>query len=123
MGDLMLALYDQEGHLLAVRGDLDVADSGEREYTHVTATVSAPGDTVIHTPAPGKAVRLRWIYAVCDPTSDSSPLIRVRLGDEEIFRVFALSKRQVKTGAIDAPLVLNLSQGGSVAVTAIVEEV
>lgn len=100
-----------------------VSDSGEREYDHYPETVTDAGETVIHTPASGKAIRLRWLYAISSPTSETSPLITVKLGSEEIYRVFALSKRQVKTGAVDAPLIIDLSEAGLVAVTAILEEV
>jgi hypothetical protein len=101
-------------------------DSGEYEYTHKVATVTASGPTTIYTPATGKLLRLRWIYAVSDPGS-TSPLIRVFLGGTaskyEIFRVYALSKRQTISGPIDGPLIVDLSVAGSVAVTAILEEV
>jgi hypothetical protein len=103
--------------------ELEVADSGEREYLHVVATVTATGDTTIYTPAPGNAVRLRWIYAINDPTATSAPLISVRLGAVEVYRVWALSKRQRVTGPADGPLVVNLAGGGNVAVTALLEEV
>lgn len=100
-----------------------IPDSGEREYTHVVATVSASGDTTIHTPAAGKSIRLHWIYAINDPAATTPPLIKVKLGATEIYRVWALSKRQRKTGAVDAALVINLTGTGSVAVTAILEEI
>lgn len=103
--------------------DVDVADSGEREYTHVVATVTAVGDTVVYTPAAGKAVRLRWIYAINDPTATTAPLIRVSLGGQEIYRAWALSKRQRVTGPVDGDLVINLSGVANVAVTAVLEEV
>jgi hypothetical protein len=103
--------------------DVNVADSGEREYTHVVATVTASGDNIIHTPAAGKAIRLRWIYAINKPTSSSSPLIKIKLGATEPYRVWALSKRQKTTGPVDGALVVNLDIGGEVAVTAILEEV
>jgi hypothetical protein len=103
--------------------DVDVADSGERTYTHVVATVTASGDTTIHTPAAGMAIRLRWIYAINDPASTNPPLIKVRLGGTEVYRVWALSKRQLVLGAVDAPLIINLSTTGTVAVTAILEEI
>ena len=118
-----VAYVDEDGNLVTTDLDIDVRDSGEREYTHVVATVTATGDTVIHTPAAGKAVRLRWIYVISDPASDPAPLINVKLGTATIYRVYALSKRQVKTGDVDAALIINLSTSGSVAVTAILEEV
>lgn len=100
-----------------------VADSGEREYTHVCATVTASGDTTLYTPAAGKRVRVHWIYAINDPTASSPTLIKISLGAVEKFRVYALSKRQLMTGAVNDPLKINLSATGSVAVTAILEEV
>jgi hypothetical protein len=98
-------------------------DSGEYEYTHVVATVTASGSTTIYTPTAGKLIRLRWIYAINDPGSSATPLIKVFLGAQEYYRVFALSKRQAISGAIDAPLIINLSEAAEVAVTAILEEV
>lgn len=98
-------------------------DSGEQEYTHVVSTVTASGNTTIYTPAAGKRVRLRWIYAINDPGGTSNPLIKVFLGAEEKYRVYALSKRQLATGPVDGALIFNLSTTGSVAVTAILQEV
>lgn len=98
-------------------------DSTDTEGTHLVATVSDSGDTVIHTPALGKAIRLKWIYAINDPVATTVPLIKIRLGSNEVYRVWAIAKQQRKTGAIDAPLIVNLSTTGAVAVTAIFEEV
>lgn len=98
-------------------------DSGEYEYTHVVATVTASGPTTIYTPAAGKLVRLRWIYAVNDPSASTSPLIKIFLGGNEYFRAYAISKRQRVSGPINGPLIIDLSAAGSVAVTAILEEV
>lgn len=103
--------------------DWPVSDSGEREYMHVVSTVTAIGDTTIHTPAVGKAIRLRWIYAINDPTSSTAPLIKVSLGTQEIYRVWAISKRQRITGGLNEALTINLSQAANVAVTAVLEEV
>jgi hypothetical protein len=100
-----------------------VQDSGEQEYTHVVATVTASGATTVHTPAPGRRVKVHWIYALNDPGSSASPLIRIFLGDQEKFRVYALSKRQLMTGPVDGALVINLSEAAEVAVTALIEEV
>jgi hypothetical protein len=98
-------------------------DSGEHEYLHVVATVTVSGPTTVYTPAAGKRVRLRWIYALADPNGSSAPLIRVSLGAREIYRVYALSKRQQVTGPVNGALVIDLSTAASVAVTAILEEV
>lgn len=100
-----------------------VQDSGEQEYTHVVATVTAAGSTTLYTPASGKRVRLHWTYAINDPSASTNPLIKIFLGVEEKFRVYALSKRQMVTGPKDGSLIVNLSATGSVAVTALLEEV
>jgi len=98
-------------------------DSAEQQFTHVVATVTTSGSTTLHTPATGKAVRLRWIYAVGDPAAATTPLIKILLGAEEKYRVYAISKRQLVTGPVDGALIVNLSASGSVAVTALLEEV
>lgn len=98
-------------------------DSGETEFTHVVATVTESGSTTLHTPASGKRIRLRWVYAISSPDGGVNPLIRVFLGGAEKFRVYALSKRQVVTGPVDGALVIDLSEAATVAVTALLEEV
>ena len=103
---------------------IEVTDSAEREYTHVVATVTASGNTTIHTPASGNAIRLRWIYVMTDPTSTSVPLVKVSLGASEKYRIYGgLQKRQVTTGAVDDALIVNLSSTGNVVVTAVLEEI
>lgn len=97
-------------------------DSAEIEFTHVVATVTASGNTIVHTPASGKRIRLRWIYAINDPGSSASPLIKISLGNEEKYRVFAISMRQMTTGPVDGALVVNLSEAAEVAVTFLLEE-
>ena len=77
----------------------------------------------MYTPVVGKSVQLRWISAISDPALTASPLIQVFLGAEEKYRVYALSKRQLVTGPINGPLSISLSAAGSVAVTAILEDV
>jgi hypothetical protein len=98
-------------------------DSGETEFTHVVATVTSSGTTTVYTPAAGRRVRLRWIYALADPNGSSAPLIRVSLGAREVYRVYALSKRQLVTGPVNGALTIDLSTAANVAVTAILEEV
>jgi hypothetical protein len=107
----------------SLSGVSHVQDSGEQEYTHVVATVTASGSTTVYTPASGRRVRLRWIYALNDPGSSASPLIKVLLGAEEKYRVYALSKRQLVTGPVNGALIINLSEAAEVAVTALLEEV
>lgn len=89
----------------------------------MVATVTASGNTTVHTPAAGKRIRLHWMYAINDPSATTPPLIKVFLGADEKYRVYALSKRQMATGPMDGALIINLSTAGSVAVTALIEEV
>jgi len=103
---------------------VDAQDSGEREYTHVVATVTNSGTTTVYTPAAGKSIKLRWLFITPSLESDPFPLIGVKIGSTDLYRFYgAMAKRQVKTGAVNAALTVNLSVSGSVAVTAILEEV
>lgn len=98
-------------------------DSGEQDYTHVVATITASGSTTVYTPTAGKRIRLRWIYAINDPGSTATPLIKIFLGNQEKFRVYAISKRQWTTGPIDGALIVNLSEAAEVACTFLLEEI
>ena len=98
-------------------------DSGEYDFTHVVSTVTASGSTTVYACPAGRRLRLRWIYALNDPGSTATPLIKVFLGAEEKFRVYALSKRQYVTGPVNGSLIVDLSEAASVAVTALLEEV
>lgn len=105
------------------QNSVESGDAGEREYTHACFTVTAIGDTTLITPTGSNRIRLRWIYAINDPTAATPTLIKISLGATELYRVWALSKRQRKTGTAGAPLVVNLSAVGNVAVTVIYEEI
>jgi hypothetical protein len=98
-------------------------DSGEQDYTHVVATITASGSTTVHTPTAGKRIRLRWVYAINDPGSSATPLIKIFLGNQEKFRVYAISKRQWTTGPVDGALIVNLSEAAEVACTFLLEEI
>lgn len=91
--------------------------------TAFAGQVTASGDTTVITPASGSAVQVYWIYAVSDPNNSSSPLITVKLGTESIYCGYALSHWEVFTGAVDDPLIINLDQAISVAVTVHYKEV
>ncbi len=93
------------------------------EPTVVVATVTASGDTTIHTPAAGMRVQLKWVSAINDPDEATNPLIKILLGSDEKYRAYAVAHREAFTGAVDAPLVVNLSGVASVAVTAHLVEV
>ena len=88
----------------------------------MVGTVINAGSTTLYTPAAGKRIRLHWMYAISDPSASTNPLINVFLGANAIYRVYALSKRQVFSGPVDGALIVNLSMAGSVAVTALLEE-
>jgi hypothetical protein len=98
-------------------------DSGEQDYTHVVATLTSAGSTVIYTPQSGRSLQLRWIYAINDPASSTSPLIQVFLGAQEKYRVYAISKRQLITGPLNGALSITLSGTGNVAVTVLLQEI
>lgn len=101
----------------------DRSDSGEEEFTHVVATITASGNTTVYTPTSGRSVRLRWVYAINSPGSTANPLIRIFLGAQEKYRAYAISKRQMVTGPVDGPVIINLDAAASVAVTILLEEV
>lgn len=90
--------------------------------TPVCATVTASGDTDIHTPAAGMAVRLFWVSAINDPDEATTPLVKVLLGATEVYRAYAVAHWEVFEGGADEPLTINLSAAASVAVTAHIEE-
>ncbi len=99
-----------------------LADTAATEVTPVTETVIASGDTTVYTPTSGKAVRLVWVSAINDPDEAASPLIKISLGGTELYRAYAVAHRQQFEGAVDAPLVVNLSEAASVAFTAHIQE-
>lgn len=104
--------------------DVNVADSGEREYLHYATDITNIGDNTVLTPAAGKRIRIRWIYAINDPTASTPCKIRIRFGTKpDIYNVWALSKRQVVTGAVNEPLIVNLSATANIAFTVIYEEI
>lgn len=102
---------------------LPTSDSTDVEWISRATTVTNAGDTVIYTPAPGKRIRLHWIYAINDPVSSSSTKITVKIGGTTYYVAWALSKRQQFTGPVDGVLTINLSSPGDVAVTAFLEEI
>ena len=100
--------------------DVDARYGGGK--TAVVATVTASGDTTIHTPASGNAIRLFWVSAINDPDEASTPLIKVLIGSTELYRTYAVAHWEVFEGAANEVLKVNLSAAGSVAVTAHIEE-
>lgn len=97
-------------------------DTTDLEYTPVALTLTSAGDNVVYTPAAGKRVRIHWVYAINDPTLPSTK-ITIKIGAQTYYVAWAISKRQRFTGAVDAPLVVNLSTAGNVAFTVFVQEI
>lgn len=93
------------------------------DATAAVATVTASGSTTVITPASGKRLRVYWMYAVPDPDSSDSPLIKISLGGTEIYRTYGVTHQQRFTGPVDGVLAVDLSASGSVAVTVHYEEV
>lgn len=90
--------------------------------TPVPFTVTASGDTTIHTPASGKAVRLFSISAATDPDQSTTPLIKVLIGSTEKTRGHVISGWEIREGAADEVLKINLSELSSVSGTAYITE-
>jgi hypothetical protein len=84
-----------------------------------TAQVTAAGDTTIHTPAAGKAIRLFWISALNDPDQVQTPRITIKFSGatSNLYAAYAIAHWEIFTGAVNAPLVVNLDQSGDVAIT------
>lgn len=93
----------------------------------VTATVTASGDTVIRTPAAGNRIDLYWASAV-NRDDNAQPSIQIKLAsdsdpDRECYRLPVLGHWEKFVGAVDAPLIVNLSTAALVDVTAHIIEV
>lgn len=87
----------------------------------VVATVTTVGDTVVHTPAAGKAIRLFWVNAINkDPNND--PTIKILIGSQEFYRVVAVSHWEPFEGIANATMKVNLSTTASVEFTAHIQE-
>lgn len=84
----------------------------------LTETVVAGGETTILTPPAGQSIRLFWVSAMADPDEANSPLIRVLLGGDEIYRAYVIAQWEIFTGDLNAALKVDLSSPASVAVTA-----
>jgi hypothetical protein len=110
-------------NLSSAQDNVRAFDSTDSEYLRVATSVTATGDTTLITPAAGKRIRLQWVYAINDPTAVLSTKITIKLGTAVQYVAWAISKRQQLTGAVDAPLIVNLSNLGDVAVTVFYQEV
>lgn len=110
-------------NLSSAQDNIRAFDSTDSEYLRVATSVTTAGDTTLVTPSAGKRIRLQWVYAINDPTASIATKLTIKLGTAVQYVAWAISKRQQLTGAVDAPLVINLSQSGDVAVTVFYQEV
>lgn len=95
---------------------------GERYPDTFAGTVTALATTVI-TPSAGKSIEVYWVYALTDPDSDTSPLITVSLGTRKVYSGYAISHTATLLGGINQPVVIELSESATVAVTIHYKEV
>ncbi len=101
-------------------------DSGEQDWKTAKATVVNSGETVVLTPAAGKRIVIRKVYALNDPAITIPALIQVMLlnddGVNEWIRNYGILTRQRRVGAIDAPVRIALDVASKVAVTIFYQE-
>ncbi len=83
----------------------------------LTTTVTNSGDTTVLTPDVGKALTVYWVSAIVDPDQATTPLIKVKLGTTELYRVYVLAHWEPFTGAVNVALVINLQTNSEVSVT------
>ena len=95
----------------------DLLDSGERDLEHLTATLTLSGEVVLIDPAPDQYLRIRWINALNNPTSQTPALISARLGSRELYRAYGISKRQRVTGSPGESFAMSLNRSGEVPVS------
>lgn len=95
----------------------------EIEYPRVVQTVSAAGDTILHTPALGKCILVRRIKCTPDPDTADAPMLTLRVGPKLIQTGPVLYGSDFVKGAVDDSLILNLQSSASIGVTILYEEV
>lgn len=95
--------------------------------TSVLAT--AAGDATIYTPQAGKRIRVVWVYCGTPSSNTADVIVALRLGAAAPFYTFPLSApgifshRTNRLGAVNAPLIANLSATQNVYLNVDVEEV
>lgn len=93
------------------------------EYLRIVTTVTAAGPTTLHTPAAGKALRIRRVKCTPDPDATDTPMLTLRVGDKLIQRGPVLYGADFVTGAPGDPLILELESAAAIGVTILYEEV
>lgn len=103
----------------AVRTTLDLRYSGGK--TPYSAILSTSGDTIIHTPASGKAITLYWIGIIPNSDNSTANLVTVQFGatggsPTQLYSGYALAHWEPFTGAVNQTLVVNLGSSQAVSV-------
>lgn len=93
------------------------------EYPRIVATVTTAGPTTLHTPAAGKAIRVRRIKCTGDPDIADTPMLTLRLGDKLIQRGPVLYGADFVEGAVGDALILDLESAALIGVTILYEEI
>lgn len=107
--------------VLAMIEEYTVADDTEHE--HHSFSVSQTGPTDVLTPAAGKRIRIVSVAALSDPDAADAPDISVFLGGDELFRGYAIQRKQRKTGPVDGAVSIGLSNAAAVSGTIVYDEV
>lgn len=90
-----------------------------------STTVTASGDTTVYTPASGKSIKLHWIGLSVSQSDSTGIAVQVKIGAKTPYRwrSGAFAHWEPVTGAVNAPLVVNLSGAQSVDVNYTLEEI
>jgi hypothetical protein len=93
---------------------------------------TALGDTLVYTPAAGKAIRLTWLYLSTPDTNTAGVLARVRFSSQSVAQSFyspwlsnpgVFSHRCKRVGAINDSLIVALSAPQPAYVSFDIEEI
>lgn len=112
----------------AAQQSLDVIETKFTPSDGSPATVSAIGDTTVHTPAIGQRIRLLWVGLSTPESNGAEVLVKVLIGSTELYRwnmgkPGAFAHSMIREGAINEPLKVNLSASQTVYVNFDLEEI
>ena len=90
-------------------------------------TVSGAGDTLVHSPASGKALRVKWLGLSSPPENTATTVVTVKLSGNPIYiwamgAPGAFAHSFVREGDVNGTLVVNLSAAQTVYVNFDLEE-
>lgn len=90
--------------------------------------ISSSGDTILHTPASGKSIRLRWIGIKAPKTNNGEVIITIKFGTTVIYSwilgypdIFAHAT--IRIGAIDESLIINTNNSQTIYVNIDLDEI